>query len=80
MLCCWTHCQLTWLVLPFQHNDAFIEHPIIQSINLGIGLLCWVGLTAAVIIFSRSALQARRSGKAWFARLTLCPQFKPRGG
>ena len=48
-----------------QRNDAFIRHPIIQSVNLSIGALCWAGLTAAAVIFCWRTVQARHSGKAW---------------
>jgi hypothetical protein len=48
-----------------QASDLVLQQPVFQSINLAVGALCTLGLTAAAAIFCRRILQARQTGKTW---------------
>jgi len=49
----------------FQDSGEFFKHPIVQGMNVAIGGLCWLGLTACGLIYAQRLNQARLSGKRW---------------
>ena len=48
-----------------QSDGVFFRHPIVQSMNLFVGCVCWVGLSTALFFSARRMEQARQSGKRW---------------
>ena len=48
-----------------QANGVLLRLPIQQAINLGLGVPCLAGMTAAVAMFYIRVQQARKLGKVW---------------
>ena len=48
-----------------QANNEFLRHPVVQTMNVIIGSLCWVGLTICCGAFFHRIWKANQSGKRW---------------